>query len=306
MPSVTSVVKKLPVRLLPIFILIASLAPRLPAAETNAPSPSTTSSAPFLTLTHDEALARAKAENNPLLLFFDGHWSERAREVRPEIFSTPAVTNALNDHALTLRIDVLTSPEITKLYKISHVPTLVWVHADGTPGDYWVNCEKPDRIRTALVKKATQLPLARQNARPDDPASRYALARALIDNRFFEEAFAETRWLYDDALQRESGKSAGKKKSARLPTSLHALKLIAELSPNHPPATTALLATFEPEREKIRANKDDTAAAEKFCATVKAIGEPQLIWILYDETPNGKARAVLRKNLPKLNRFGQR
>jgi hypothetical protein len=263
------------------------------------------SSPPFLPFTHNEALARAKAENKPLLLFFDGHWSERAREVLPEIFSDRSVAAAINDHALALLIDVLTAPEITHRYKISHVPTLVWVHADGTPGDYWINCEKPDRIRTALVKRATQLPLARNNARPDDPASRYALARALIDNRFFDEAFAEARWLYDDALQRESGKSA-KKKSAKLPSSLDALKLIAELSPNHPPATTALLATFEPEKEKIRANKDDTAAAEKFCATVKAIGEPQLIWILYDETPNGKARTVLRKNLPKLNRFGQR
>jgi hypothetical protein len=279
-------------------------------AQTPEPAPSThsagaNSTAPFLALTHTEALTRAKAENKPLLLFFDGHWSERAGEVRPEIFADPTVIAAINDHALALRIDVLAAPEITQRYKISHVPTLVWVHADGTPGEYWINCEKPDRIRTALVKKAIQLPLARKNARPDDPASRHALARALIDNRFFEEAFAEARWLYDDALQRESGKSA-KKKTAKLPSSLDALKLIAELSPNHPLATKALLATFEPEKEKIRANKDDTAAAEKFCATVKAIGEPQLIWILYDEIPNGKARAVLRKDLPKLNRFGQR
>jgi len=263
------------------------------------------SDSPFLALTHDEALARAKAENKPLLLFFDGHWSERAREVRPAIFSDSAVATAINDHAVTLRIDVLTSPEITQRYKISHAPTLVWVHADGTPGDYWINCEKPERIRTALVKKATQLPLARKNARPDDPATRFVLARALIDNRFFEEAFAETRWLYDDALQRESIKSA-KRKSARLPSSLDALKLLVDLSPNYPPATNALLASFEPEKEKIRANKDDVVAAEKFCATVKAIGEPQLIWILYDEIPNGKARAVLRKNLPKLRRYGSR
>ncbi|ATC64961.1 hypothetical protein CMV30_13850 [Nibricoccus aquaticus] len=252
---------------------------------------------PFLAVSHDEALARAKAENKPLLLFFDGHWSERAREVLPEIFSDPAVLAALNDHSLALRIDVLAAPDLTKRYKIFHVPTLVWLYPDGTARRYWVNCEKPSAIRTEIVESLTLLPKLRAATRPDDPLSRFKLARAFFDAGDYAAALTEARWLYLEAIGDTSSTKAKKEKDRV--SAWDVIKFLEELRPFYEPARATTREFMEREEQKTRANPKSGIAAAKFWRLAKILGETHLIAPLHDSLPPGPARDTLARHLPK-------
>jgi hypothetical protein len=260
----------------------------------SSPAPATP---PFIPLTHAEALARAAAENKPLFLFFDGHWSERAGQVRPEIFSDPAVIAAINEHALALRIDVLAAPELTKQYKIFHVPTLIWLYPDGSTRRYWVNCEKPSAIRDEIVESLTLLPKLRATTRPDDPAGRFKLARAFFDAGDYAAALTETRWLYLEAL---GDASSTKEKNKKHRVSVwDVIKFLGELSPYYEPARATAREFMEREEPKVRANPAHGIAAAKFWRLATLIGETHLIAPLHDSLPPGSARDTLARHLPK-------
>ena len=281
-----------------IWLFLATCQGPLRAAPpTPAPSSVSAVTAPFLALTHDEALARAKAENKPLLLFFDGHWSERAREVLPEIFSDTTVAAAINDHALVLRIDVLTAPELTKQYKIFHVPTLIWLYPDGIARRYWINCEKPSAIRAEIIESLTLLPKLRATVRHDDPAARFKLARALYDAGDYAAALAETRWLYLEAIGDTSSTKAKKEKDRV--SAWDVIKFLGELRPYYEPARATIREFMEREEQKTRANPASGIAAAKFWRLATIIGETHLIAPLHDSLPPGPARDTLARHLPK-------
>ncbi len=266
----------------------------LPAAETIQPPVTPTS--PFLSLTHDEALSRAKAENKPLLLFFDGHWSERAREVRPKIFSATAIA-AINDHALALRIDVLAAPELTKQYRIFRVPTLLWINPTGSVRHEWVDCEDPSDIRDEIVETLTRLPKLRASTRPDDPLGRFKLAHAFFDAGDYAAALTETRWLYLEAL---GDASSTKEKNKKHRVSVwDVIKFLEEPAPFYEPARATAREFMEREEPKVRANPAHGTAAGKFWRLARILGETERIVALHDSLPPGSARDTLGKHIPK-------
>ena len=281
------------------LILTALLLPigATAANSTLAESSTVTSSAhapvPFLPLTHAEALARAKTENKPLLLFFDGHWSERAREVHPKIFSAPAIA-AINDHALALRIDVLTAPELTKQYRIFRVPTLLWINPTGSLKYEWVDCEDPSAIRDEIIETLTRLPKLRAATRPDDPAGRFALARASYDAGEYAAALAEVRWLYLEAIRDDDDATSAKKKKDSISV-FEIISLLQDIAPLHDPARETIPEFLQREEQKVRADPRNAAAALKFWRLAQIIHEYARIDALLASLPSGPARDALAK-----------
>jgi uncharacterized protein YciW len=267
-------------------------------AQTPEPAPSTqsagaNSTAPFLALTHTEALTRAKAENKPLLLFFDGHWSERAREVRPKIFSAPAIA-AINDHALALRIDVLTAPELTKQYRIFRVPTLLWINPTGSVKYEWVDCEDPSDIRDEIIETLTRLPKLRASTRPDDPVGRFKLARACYEAGEYAACLTEIRWLYLEAIRDNEESTPAKKKKDRISV-FEVISLLQDIAPLHNPARETIPEFLQREEQKVRADPRNAAAALKFWRLAQILHEYAHIDALLASLPSGPARDALAK-----------
>jgi hypothetical protein len=277
-------------------VLIGSLllaTAQLPGAATSAPAagslPATTT-APFLALTHTEALGRAKAENKPLLLFFDGHWSDKAATLRSETFSDPKIISLLHTHAIALHIDVLTAPELTAKYHVISVPTLITLDATGNRrADVFSSTPSSPRERARrFTEFFATIPALRQNTRADDHAGQLKLARMLQYYGYSEESHTILRHLYLDVIGPQESTPGNKSKS------VSALQVIALLSMSARRESAETRREFmQIEEARMTASPNNGIAAKKFASLAGSIGEFDWIKTFADSLPPGKARSIL-------------
>ncbi len=83
------------------------------------------------------ALAKAQAENKPLVIDFTAEWCAACHELEKFTFSDPAVESMLTGEYVTLRVDCTDKADekvkaIQQKYEVLGLPTVVFAKADGT------------------------------------------------------------------------------------------------------------------------------------------------------------------------------
>jgi len=82
-----------------------------------------------------EALAKAKATGQPMIVDFTAEWCEACHEIEAQIFQDPKFVEKLGG-IVPLRVDVTSATEknteILQKYGVISLPTIVFVGADGT------------------------------------------------------------------------------------------------------------------------------------------------------------------------------
>jgi len=160
---------------------------------------------PFLDLGLDDALARAKAEKKIVFIDFFATWCGPCKQLDSTTFADEKVVAWLNGNTVAVKIDVDEDKEIAKRFKVSAMPTLVFLTADGTELERIRGFRDADAFLAAAKAVAEHPEMdAVTRARAElasgsmpEAMAREKLATALLMNGEQAEALAEYRKALD-------------------------------------------------------------------------------------------------------------
>jgi thiol:disulfide interchange protein len=87
--------------------------------------------AAFRKISYDKALEAAKAEKKVVFLDFFATWCGPCKQLDAKTFSDAKVQKFLTDKTVAIKIDVDDNRQMATKYKVTAIPTLVFVAADG-------------------------------------------------------------------------------------------------------------------------------------------------------------------------------
>jgi hypothetical protein len=250
---------------------------------------------PFCDLTVAEALVRARVEKKPVLLFFDGYWSDEARQARREIFEHPDMRDGIRAHAVAVHIDVLAAPRLTEKYSVVHVPTLVWLDSEGLPLSR-SHAGSASDLRRRITQNIIRTAETRANVQDEDHQGRLLLCRTLVRTREHAQALTALRALYMDAIRRPSGKLPP---NATRVAMTDVISLFNNLSRTHWQAAEVAREILAHEESLIRSAPGEAEAARRFCEIASISGDIDRIQSLHDSLPAGAARKILSRHVSK-------
>ncbi|MCA9242699.1 MAG: hypothetical protein KDA32_01995 [Phycisphaerales bacterium] len=238
----------------------------------------------------DEAQVIAKRLDQPILALITARWSQAGARVDSALRHS-SIRTFLEDHVVTVRLEISASDKTAERLRIQSVPTLLLLDADGAERDLLMPTALPERLRADL-----QAALAGRDAE--------ARARALIaelgpGNPTGHEHLAialERRGMQDEALEAylkcvDPGLRNVAYAAARRDILATALARMAETFPAAAEAVDRRRAEW---RDKLTAGRDDVDIARNVAAFNLAFGDEADTLALYDALPPAsKPRRVL-------------
>jgi thiol:disulfide interchange protein len=100
--------------------------------------------------TWDEALAKAKKENKPLLVDFWATWCGPCRLMNTSTFQDKQVGAFTSDHFIAYKVDVDQERALASKYNIQAMPTFVFIDAKGKELHRVMGYHKADKWLAAL------------------------------------------------------------------------------------------------------------------------------------------------------------
>ncbi len=99
----------------------------------------------------DQAKEESRQTGKPLLVHFHDQWSKPGRELLARILPEPSIIDAMNRY-VRVRINVTSQPELTKLYKVTTVPTIQLYNNQGTLKSTISSLPKVKKLEEELLK----------------------------------------------------------------------------------------------------------------------------------------------------------
>lgn len=82
---------------------------------------------------YDEALQRSKDENKKIFLNFYASWCRYCKAMDQQTFTDPSIVGYLNDHFISVKVNVEKERDVAALFRISPLPDTWFVAEDGEP-----------------------------------------------------------------------------------------------------------------------------------------------------------------------------
>lgn len=247
---------------------------------------------PFRPLDLPAALAAAKIEDRPVLIFIDAPWSLPSRYFAAATLNDRHVATLLRERFVAIRIDTDAQRDVATRHRIDRTPTLLLLGPDGAERD----CIEGTRVADELAPEL-EAALAGQDAEARalaaleksdgrDARLRQRLATALVRKGRFDDALREYLWCFDEGLKRNLFFSATQREEL--------LANLVRLAERHPPALAALHERRDAAEQALLAGRDDAHTARNLAAlAVQLREEPRLLGV-FDRLPAAsKARRIL-------------
>ncbi|MBL8796569.1 MAG: thioredoxin family protein [Planctomycetia bacterium] len=100
----------------------------------------------FHALTLDQAQEKAKADGKVVMIDFYADWCGPCKLLDKKTWPDAKVQGWLRDHAVALKIDIDKDEAVAEKFKITSIPTLVFLKPDGTVVGKMVGFVKPEEF----------------------------------------------------------------------------------------------------------------------------------------------------------------
>ncbi len=235
---------------------------------------------PFLDLTIDEALARARAEEKVVFIDFFATWCGPCKQLDSTTFADEKVIAWLDKHAVSLKIDVDQQKDISKRFLVKAMPTLVFLRADGTELERVQGYQDSDKfLKTAgrVVEHPEKDAVAR--AREElasgywpEAMARHRLGTALLMAGEKDEALAE----YLKALDSLGTDLMSQRYRPRL------VNDICGMAGDYPPAREAVAVEREKLAARLESGQGDREDLEQIIDIDLGLNQKEKTLALYD------------------------
>ena len=84
-------------------------------------------------LSYQKALEARQESPRPLVIFFHAPWCYMCRKMKRRVFSRKEVWEVLNRSFLPVGVDVTRQPRLKEEFKVSGLPTMIFLNAQGKP-----------------------------------------------------------------------------------------------------------------------------------------------------------------------------
>jgi len=95
---------------------------------------------------YDEALAKARDENKPILVDFYTDWCGWCKKLDAETYGNETVAAFLNEGFICLKVDAGEHADLAKRYDVLGYPTILFLSPDGEEIGRIVGYEPPDKF----------------------------------------------------------------------------------------------------------------------------------------------------------------
>ncbi len=193
---------------------------------------------PFVGLSFDAALSKAKGAEKMLMAEFSVPWSGQSKLLEHHTWNDPKVVEWIEQRCVAVKIDAKQEEELAQRFRVTRHPTIVFVRGDGTELDRIVGWREAPRFLSDVERMlAGQDGLARTRAalvgRESDLNARKQYARELTNLERHDLALAEyLSWLDED--------SPVEFKSAVVRVA-YALPALTQLAKEYPPTSQAMM-----------------------------------------------------------------
>lgn len=234
---------------------------------------------PFLELTLDEALARARAEEKLVFIDFFATWCGPCNQLDSTTFADEKVIEWLGKHTVPLKIDVDREKDVAKRFHVNSMPTLILLRPDGTELDRIRGYQTGDQFLAAVGSVIEHPEIdAVARARKElaegnwpEAMSRQKLATALAITGKNEEALGE----YVKAMDSLGTDPMSRKYEVRL------VREMCVLAESHQPARDHVNALRRQLVERIEAGEADTYDVDNITAIDSGLGQKEKTLELY-------------------------
>lgn len=222
----------------------------------------------------DAALERAGREGKVVFLEFGATWCEPCKRLESTTLADSTVRTWLEEHAISLHVDIDESPELAEGFGVRSVPTMVFLRPDRVVLGSMIGYRGPeafvaDAKRTIAGVSALDESAAAVAADPDDVEARHRYFRELLRAGEHGEALEQAR-AYWQASRRVPAQAG-----VRLSFFLGEMK---ELAGGHEPASRELEAWLAAASARLDAGgAKAVSAGPELAALVATIGDAELV-----------------------------
>jgi hypothetical protein len=243
----------------------------------------------FLALSHTDALARAAAENKPLLLVFTGDWSADSRKLLSDTLTSPTVTTFLRERTIALHLPAVGNETLTEKYRVQNIPATILLDSQGRLLRRWDGFFPPTRFANELSNELSgkpQLAKLQQSFFPRSPSARLKLARKLHALGYQQAALDELHRLLQDPFADEW--------IAGWFDHFSYTRVLDEIRRIDP---SELAKIRDNEKAATLADPASAAHARRFSAACNKLGDTQPVFDLFRTLPDGHARGQLHREI---------
>lgn len=113
--------------------------------------PTTTGGVKWLT-SPEAAQAQAKQENKHVLVDFYADWCGYCKKMDEETYTDPSVSSLINNNFVPLKVNSDTNRALSGKYKVTGLPTVIIMDANGTEVGRITGYEPPNQFKADLSK----------------------------------------------------------------------------------------------------------------------------------------------------------
>jgi thiol:disulfide interchange protein len=141
-------------RLLSLTLFLTAAVPVLADEKADKPDPKDAKPSVFQKLSHEKAITRARDEKKIVMIDFYADWCGPCKTLEEKTFSDEKVQKFLKEKTVAVRINTDDNEKLTKQYKITAIPCLVFVDGEGKEVGRLVGFRDADKFLEDAAKLA--------------------------------------------------------------------------------------------------------------------------------------------------------
>ncbi len=237
----------------------------------------------FRDLIFSEACVTAVAENKPVLVYFDGDWSEESQRFMTDILPRSDISELISQRTVAIHLDVVNAPELTKRYHVNDVPLILLVDGEGKEIDRWGGFKNSTECReelSASLAGETTLERLRAKMKPDDLKGRFKLAQKLIALGNYDEGLAELSFLF---VHPELPATSPTHRASRMDI----ITLVLSIRKSCPAAARTLLEWRQQMESRVLADGKLRSLARAIVTIDRGMGDEDHLLVFFRQLPEG-------------------
>jgi thioredoxin-related protein len=172
-------------------------------------APTRAGDAAFLTLSFNDAVAKASKEKKFIFIDFFTTWCGPCKMMDQGTFPDANVQKWLTEKAVAVKYDAEREIALADKFRIESYPTLLFLKPDGSEFDRIGGYVTPDefmKVAHGVEKGETSIDRMRKGmgSKANDPLVRMQFASALASREQYAEALQEFLWCFDHGIENSS------------------------------------------------------------------------------------------------------